>query len=64
MHSRTAWSLQSFTNPDTEDVEIIIDATDAALRLARERGIDLGAVHGTGKDGCITFRDVQDHQED
>jgi pyruvate dehydrogenase E2 component (dihydrolipoamide acetyltransferase) len=31
----------------------------AARRLAQERGIDLGAITGTGPDGAITYADVE-----
>lgn len=33
-------------------------ATDAAVRLAEQEGIDLNTVTGTGKDGQITHDDV------
>jgi pyruvate dehydrogenase E2 component (dihydrolipoamide acetyltransferase) len=33
-------------------------ATPAARTLARERGLDLGSVAGSGPDGCIVRRDV------
>jgi hypothetical protein len=35
------------------------NATDAALRLADELGVDLADVEGTGKGGRITVKDVQ-----
>lgn len=34
-------------------------ATPAARTLARERGLDLGSVAGSGPDGCVVRRDVQ-----
>ena len=40
-----------------------IDATDAARREARERGVDLTQVEGTGTDGRITVDDVRTHAE-
>ena len=40
-----------------------IDATDAARREARERGVDLTEVEGTGTDGRITVDDVRTHAE-
>jgi pyruvate/2-oxoglutarate dehydrogenase complex dihydrolipoamide acyltransferase (E2) component len=36
-----------------------IDATDAARREARERGLDLTQIEGTGSDGRITVDDVK-----
>ncbi|NIN65760.1 MAG: 2-oxo acid dehydrogenase subunit E2 [Anaerolineae bacterium] len=36
-----------------------IAATPAARRLARDKGIDLGQVKGSGKDGMIVKQDVQ-----
>lgn len=35
------------------------DATDAARDLAREEGVDLGSVEGTGKDGRVLKSDVE-----
>lgn len=35
------------------------NATDAALELAAEKGVDLGQVKGTGADGRITVDDVR-----
>jgi pyruvate/2-oxoglutarate dehydrogenase complex dihydrolipoamide acyltransferase (E2) component len=40
-----------------------VDATDAARREARERGVDLTGVEGTGTDGRITVDDVRTHAE-
>ena len=40
-----------------------VDATDAARREARERGIDLTEVEGTGTDGRITVDDVRTYAE-
>lgn len=36
-----------------------IDATEAAIKLAAERGIDLATVTGTGKEGRILASDVE-----
>ena len=36
-----------------------VEATDAALRKARELGVDLATVEGTGTDGRITVDDVR-----
>jgi hypothetical protein len=38
-------------------------ATEAAVRLADELGVDLEAVSGTGRDGRITVKDVREAQE-
>lgn len=40
-----------------------IKATDAARREARERGVDLTEVEGTGSEGRITVDDVKDFAE-
>lgn len=40
-----------------------LDATDAARRAARERGVDLTEVEGTGTDGRITVDDVRTYAE-
>jgi pyruvate/2-oxoglutarate dehydrogenase complex dihydrolipoamide acyltransferase (E2) component len=40
-----------------------VDATDAARREAREQGIDLTEVEGTGTDGRITVDDVRTYAE-
>ena len=34
-------------------------ATDSAIKLAAEKAVDLSAVTASGKDGQITFADVQ-----
>jgi pyruvate/2-oxoglutarate dehydrogenase complex dihydrolipoamide acyltransferase (E2) component len=36
-----------------------VSATDAARRKARELGVDLSGVEGTGSDGQITVEDVR-----
>ncbi len=36
-----------------------VDATDAARRQAREQGVDLTEIEGTGSDGRITVDDVR-----
>lgn len=38
---------------------VIPDATEAAVEFARDNGIDLTAVEGTGKNGRITEGDVK-----
>jgi pyruvate/2-oxoglutarate dehydrogenase complex dihydrolipoamide acyltransferase (E2) component len=39
-----------------------VDATDAAAKKARQLGIELSQVEGTGKDGRITVEDVENAQ--
>jgi pyruvate dehydrogenase E2 component (dihydrolipoamide acetyltransferase) len=39
-------------------------AAPSARRLARELGVDIGAVEGTGPSGRVTERDVRAHAED
>ncbi len=62
--------LQAETEPRTEPApqpEVVsapagngrVKASPLARRLARERGIDLGAVHGTGPEGRIVAEDVE-----
>lgn len=54
-----------FVSPDSEsesdgEGEIVeIEASDAAVKLAAEHGIDLATVTGTGANGNITKGDVQ-----
>ncbi len=40
-----------------------VDATDAARREARERGVDLTKIEGTGSDGRIIYSDVVEAAE-
>jgi pyruvate/2-oxoglutarate dehydrogenase complex dihydrolipoamide acyltransferase (E2) component len=40
-----------------------VDATDAARREARERGVDLTKIQGTGSDGRIIYSDVVEAAE-
>jgi pyruvate/2-oxoglutarate dehydrogenase complex dihydrolipoamide acyltransferase (E2) component len=40
-----------------------VDATDAARRQAREQGVDLTEIEGTGTDGRITVDDVRTYAE-
>jgi pyruvate/2-oxoglutarate dehydrogenase complex dihydrolipoamide acyltransferase (E2) component len=40
-----------------------VDATDAARREAREQGVDLTEIQGTGTDGRITVDDVRTYAE-
>ena len=52
---------ENVANLDTERLrkQGEIDATDAARREARERGLDLTQIEGTGTDGRITVDDVK-----
>lgn len=49
--------VRAQTEPVAESAEI--DATDSAKALAREHGIDLAAVAGTGANGRILKSDVE-----
>src|SRR5215218_6100055 len=51
---------QNVANLDTDQIrrQGEVEATDAARREARERGIDLTKVEGTGSDGRIIVSDV------
>jgi pyruvate/2-oxoglutarate dehydrogenase complex dihydrolipoamide acyltransferase (E2) component len=52
---------ENVANLDTEKLrkQGKIDATDAARREAKERGLDLTQIEGTGTDGRITVDDVR-----
>lgn len=56
---------KNVANLDTEQLikQGEIEATDAARREARERGVDLTEVEGTGSEGRITVDDVKDFAE-
>ena len=43
------------------DDEQVIDATDTAVQLAEEAGVDLTDVTGTGVNGRIVKKDVEAH---
>ena len=57
---------QNVANLDTESLvrQGEIEATDAARREARERGVDLTQIEGTGSGGRITVVDVVEFAED
>jgi len=40
-----------------------LNATEAAMRVAEELGVDLEEIEGSGPDGRITIRDVKQAQE-
>src|SRR5918999_1638070 len=50
-------------NPDQIRRQGEVDATDAARREARERGVDLTKIEGTGSDGRIIVTDVVEAAE-
>jgi pyruvate/2-oxoglutarate dehydrogenase complex dihydrolipoamide acyltransferase (E2) component len=56
---------QNVANLDTDEIrrQGEIEATDAARREARERGVDLTKVEGTGSDGRIIVSDVVEAAE-
>ena len=56
---------QYVANLDTDKIrrQGEIDATDAARREARERGVDLTTIQGTGSDGRIIVSDVVEAAE-
>jgi pyruvate/2-oxoglutarate dehydrogenase complex dihydrolipoamide acyltransferase (E2) component len=41
-----------------------VDATEGAVELAKEHGLDLGAIEGSGKAGRILQKDVEQAIED
>src|SRR5918992_639505 len=57
---------QNVANLDTDQIrrQGEIDATDAARREARDRGVDLTKVEGTGSDGRIIVSDVVEAAEE
>src|SRR5919199_4070126 len=56
---------QNVVNLDVDQIrrQGEVDATDAARREARERGVDLTRVEGTGSDGRIIVSDVVEAAE-
>jgi pyruvate/2-oxoglutarate dehydrogenase complex dihydrolipoamide acyltransferase (E2) component len=56
---------QNVTNLDTDQIrrQGEVEATDAARREARERGVDLTKIEGTGSDGRIIVSDVVEAAE-
>ena len=47
-----------------EQVKQEAEATDAAVKLAEENGVDLADVEGTGSGGRILLSDVQDYLDE
>ncbi len=52
-------ALESGGAPAANGSAVVVNATDAATRKARELGVDLAEVEGTGADGQITVDDVR-----
>jgi len=50
--------------PDPAPPPPAIDATEAAVKLAGELGIDLADVSGSGEGGRILVSDVREHGDD
>ena len=51
----------SVTTPAATPTRQGVRATPAARRLARERGVELATVQGSGADGMITAEDIPEH---
>lgn len=49
--------------PEAQTEPPDLDATDRAIEVAAELGIDLTTVTGTGSNGRITVEDVRDHAQ-
>jgi pyruvate dehydrogenase E2 component (dihydrolipoamide acetyltransferase) len=56
-------ALEPTTEPETSKPETRVFASPRARRLAREKGVDLAQVTGSGPDGRIVERDVVDYLE-
>ena len=48
-------------NAETFTLDEILNASDAAITLATENGVDIAAVTGTGKDGNVKIDDVRNY---
>jgi pyruvate/2-oxoglutarate dehydrogenase complex dihydrolipoamide acyltransferase (E2) component len=55
----TAKEIKSAVKTSKPKKEPKFKASKAAIKLAKENGIDLTKVKGTGKEGSITINDVQ-----
>jgi pyruvate dehydrogenase E2 component (dihydrolipoamide acetyltransferase) len=55
--AQTAAAAPALARPSAEPATVQI--SPKARRLAKELGVDIGTIHGTGPDGTITSEDVQ-----
>ena len=44
---------------EEKELEIKVNASDSAIKLARKKNVDLTQIDGSGKDGMITKKDVE-----
>lgn len=58
-HSKLDPALVPATEAEPLTRALEVDATEAAVRLAAENGVDLSTVTGTGSGGRITQADVE-----
>src|SRR3712207_6391101 len=65
MEDRISEAQQNVANLDTDQIrrQGEVEATDAARRQARELGVDLTKIEGTGTDGRIIVSDVVEAAE-
>ena len=52
-YTRITWPVAD------KEAKMGVDATEAAIKLAGELGVDLSEIEGSGKDGRITKFDVE-----
>jgi pyruvate/2-oxoglutarate dehydrogenase complex dihydrolipoamide acyltransferase (E2) component len=55
----TVVDVVEFAEASQDASTVEVEATDAARRKARELGVNLAEVEGTGADGKITIEDVR-----
>ena len=60
----SAGGLENSSSEGDNGSEATRNATDAALDLVEEKGLDLEEVEGTGNDGKVLKSDVEDHLEE